>query len=218
MNQVSLGKARQRIEEVICLSKKTKKHAIRLANKKVKEQVDAKIAAAQEEKGLLLVITGNGKGKSTSGFGTIARAVGHGLNCSVAQFIKGTWDNGERNLLEKLGVEFQVMATGFTWETQNKTADTDAAQLVWQECKRMLKDESIDVILFDELTYMVSYGYIGLDEVVEVLNNRPKMQSVVITGRGAHRTLIEMADTVSEVKNVKHAFESGVKALKGVDW
>ncbi|EMV2054683.1 cob(I)yrinic acid a,c-diamide adenosyltransferase [Vibrio parahaemolyticus] len=185
---------------------------------KVKEQVDAKIAAAQEEKGLLLIITGNGKGKSTSGFGTIARAVGHGLKCSVAQFIKGTWDNGERNLLEKLGVEFQVMATGFTWETQNKTADTEAAQLVWKECKRMLQDDSIDVILFDELTYMVSYGYINLDEVVEALNNRPKMQSVVITGRGAHRTLIEMADTVSEVKNVKHAFESGVKALKGVDW
>lgn len=185
---------------------------------KVKQQVDAKIAAAQEEKGLLLIITGNGKGKSTSGFGTIARAVGHGLKCSVAQFIKGTWDNGERNLLEKLGVEFQVMATGFTWETQNKSADTEAAQLVWQECKRMLTDESIDVILFDELTYMVSYGYIDLDEVVEALNNRPKMQSVVITGRGAHRTLIEMADTVSEVKNVKHAFESGVKALKGVDW
>ncbi|HHF3204479.1 cob(I)yrinic acid a,c-diamide adenosyltransferase [Vibrio alginolyticus] len=185
---------------------------------KVKEQVDAKIAAAQEEKGLLLIITGNGKGKSTSGFGTIARAVGHGLNCAVAQFIKGTWDNGERNLLEKLGVEFQVMATGFTWETQNKAADTEAAQGVWQECKRMLQDDSIDVILFDELTYMVSYGYIDLDEVVEALSNRPKMQSVIITGRGAHRTLIEMADTVSEVKNVKHAFESGVKSLKGVDW
>ncbi|MDW1926514.1 cob(I)yrinic acid a,c-diamide adenosyltransferase [Vibrio sp. 947] len=185
---------------------------------KVKEQVDAKIAAAQEEKGLLLIITGNGKGKSTSGFGTIARAVGHGLNCAVAQFIKGTWDNGERNLLEKLGVEFQVMATGFTWETQNKAADTEAAQGVWQECKRMMQDDSIDVILFDELTYMVSYGYIDLDEVVEALSNRPKMQSVIITGRGAHRTLIEMADTVSEVKNVKHAFESGVKALKGVDW
>ncbi|EGQ7903922.1 cob(I)yrinic acid a,c-diamide adenosyltransferase [Vibrio alginolyticus] len=185
---------------------------------KVKEQVDAKIAAAQEEKGLLLIITGNGKGKSTSGFGTIARAVGHGLSCAVAQFIKGTWDNGERNLLEKLGVEFQVMATGFTWETQNKAADTEAAQGVWQECKRMLQDDFIDVILFDELTYMVSYGYIDLDEVVEALSNRPKMQSVIITGRGAHRTLIEMADTVSEVKNVKHAFESGVKALKGVDW
>lgn len=197
-------------------SNKEARHKAR--QQKVKEQVDAKVAAAQEEKGLLLIITGNGKGKSTSGFGTVTRAVGHGLKCSVAQFIKGTWDNGERNLLEKLGVEFQVMATGFTWETQNKTADTEAAQIVWQECKRMLQDDSIDVVLFDELTYMVSYGYIDLDEVVEALNNRPKMQSVVITGRGAHRTLIEMADTVSEVKNVKHAFESGVKALKGVDW
>ncbi|ENC6730118.1 cob(I)yrinic acid a,c-diamide adenosyltransferase [Vibrio navarrensis] len=185
---------------------------------KIKQQVDAKIAAAQEEKGLLLVITGNGKGKSTSGFGTIARAVGHGKKCAVAQFIKGTWDNGERNVLEKLGVEFQVMATGFTWETQNKETDTQAAQQVWQECKRMLKDESLDVLLFDELTYMVSYGYIDLDDVVDALTQRPHMQSVVITGRGAHRTLIEMADTVSEVRNVKHAFESGIKALKGVDW
>ncbi|MBE4617798.1 cob(I)yrinic acid a,c-diamide adenosyltransferase [Vibrio navarrensis] len=185
---------------------------------KIKQQVDAKIAAAQEEKGLLLVITGNGKGKSTSGFGTIARAVGHGKKCAVAQFIKGTWYNGERNLLEKLGVEFQVMATGFTWETQNKETDTQAAQQVWQECKRMLKDESLDVLLFDELTYMVSYGYIDLDDVVDALTQRPHMQSVVITGRGAHRTLIEMADTVSEVRNVKHAFESGIKALKGVDW
>ncbi|MEF1310092.1 cob(I)yrinic acid a,c-diamide adenosyltransferase [Vibrio mytili] len=199
-------------------SEENKQARHKARQQKVKEQVDARVAAAQEEKGLLLIITGNGKGKSTSGFGTIARAVGHGLKCSVAQFIKGTWDNGERNLLEKLGVEFQVMATGFTWETQNKTADTEAAQLVWQECKRMLQDESIDVVLFDELTYMVSYGYIDLDEVVDALSNRPKMQSVIITGRGAHRTLIEMADTVSEVKNVKHAFESGVKALKGVDW
>ncbi|WGW01191.1 cob(I)yrinic acid a,c-diamide adenosyltransferase [Vibrio sp. YMD68] len=185
---------------------------------KVKVKVDEKVAAAQEEKGLLLVITGNGKGKSTSGFGTIARAVGHGQQCAVAQFIKGTWDNGEKNLLEKLGVEFQVMATGFTWETQDKTADTEAAQKVWQECKRMLQDDTINVILFDELTYMVSYGYIELEEVLDALNNRPAMQSVIITGRGAHRSLIELADTVSEVKNVKHAFESGVKALKGVDW
>ncbi|MDN2481612.1 cob(I)yrinic acid a,c-diamide adenosyltransferase [Vibrio agarivorans] len=198
------------------LSYKDQKHKER--QQKVKQEVDQKIAAAQEEKGLLLVITGNGKGKSTSGFGTIARAVGHGKQCAAAQFIKGTWDNGERNLLEKLGVEFQVMATGFTWETQSKATDTAAAQAVWQECKRMLADESLDVILFDELTYMVSYGYIELDEVVEALNMRPKMQSVIITGRGAHRTLIEMADTVSEVKSVKHAFESGVKALKGIDW
>ncbi|MYM58005.1 cob(I)yrinic acid a,c-diamide adenosyltransferase [Vibrio sp. OCN044] len=197
-------------------SQKQERHQAR--QQKVKQQVDARVAAAQDEKGLLLIITGNGKGKSTSGFGTIARAVGHGLTCSVAQFIKGTWDNGERNLLEKLGVEFQVMATGFTWETQDKELDTQAAQVVWQECKRMLSDASIDVILLDELTYMVSYGYIELEEVVDALNNRPAMQSVIITGRGAHRTLIEMADTVSEVKNVKHAFDSGVKALKGVDW
>ena len=197
-------------------SQKQERHQAR--QQKVKQQVDARVAAAQDEKGLLLIITGNGKGKSTSGFGTIARAVGHGLTCSVAQFIKGTWDNGERNLLEKLGVEFQVMATGFTWETQDKELDTQAAQVVWQECKRMLSDASIDVILLDELTYMVSYGYIDLEELVDALNNRPPMQSVIITGRGAHRTLIEMADTVSEVKNVKHAFDSGVKALKGVDW
>ncbi|ANU37062.1 cob(I)yrinic acid a,c-diamide adenosyltransferase [Vibrio scophthalmi] len=196
----------------------TKQARHKARQQKVKQEVDARVAAATEEKGLLLIITGNGKGKSTSGFGTIARAVGHGLNCAVAQFIKGTWDNGERNLLEKLGVEFQVMATGFTWETQNKQADIDAAQVVWQECKRMLQDEHLDVILFDELTYMVSYGYVELDEVIEALNNRPKMQSVIITGRGAHRSLIEIADTVSEVKNIKHAFESGVKALKGVDW
>ncbi|MDV7103974.1 cob(I)yrinic acid a,c-diamide adenosyltransferase [Vibrio sp. TH_r3] len=185
---------------------------------KVKENIDSKVKAAQTEKGLLLVITGNGKGKSTSGFGTIARAVGHDQRCAVAQFIKGTWDNGEKNLLEKLGVEFQVMATGFTWNTQDKEADTVAAQQVWKECKRMLKDESIDVILFDELTYMVTYGYIDLDEVLEALQARPTEQSVIITGRAAHRSLIELADTVSEVKNIKHAFESGVKARKGVDW
>ncbi|MGX9418942.1 cob(I)yrinic acid a,c-diamide adenosyltransferase [Vibrio sp. RC27] len=185
---------------------------------KVKENVDARIAAAQDEKGLLLIITGNGKGKSTSGFGMITRAHGHGQKCAVAQFIKGTWDNGEKNLLEKLGVEFEVMATGFTWETQDKQADTDAAQVVWQKCKAMLKDDSIDVVLFDELTYMTNYGYIELDEVIEAISNRPAMQSVIITGRGAHRNLIELADTVSEVRNVKHAFENGIKARKGIDW
>lgn len=199
-------------------SNQSKDDRYKARQEKVKKNIDEKIESAQIEKGLLLVITGNGKGKSTAGFGTIARAVGHDLTCSVAQFIKGTWDNGEKNLLEKLGVEFQVMATGFTWNTQDKQSDTIAAQKVWQECKRMLKDESIDVVLFDELTYMVTYGYIDLDEVIEALQNRPKMQSVVITGRAAHRSLIEIADTVSEVKNVKHAFESGVKALRGVDW
>ncbi len=199
-------------------SRQTKNERHQARQQKIKQDIDGKIDAAQTEKGLLLVITGNGKGKSTSGFGTIARAVGHNLNCAVAQFIKGTWDNGEKNLLEKFGVEFQVMATGFTWETQNRESDTLAAQKVWQECKRMLKDDTIDVLLFDELTYMISYGYIDLQEVLNALQSRPYMQSVIITGRAAHRSLIEIADTVSEVKNVKHAFDSGVKALKGVDW
>ncbi|OBT08500.1 cob(I)yrinic acid a,c-diamide adenosyltransferase [Vibrio sp. UCD-FRSSP16_10] len=185
---------------------------------KLKEKVDARIAEATEEKGLLLVITGNGKGKSTSGFGTVARAVGHGFQCGVAQFIKGTWDNGERNLLEKLGVAFHVMSTGFTWNTQDKESDTLAAQQVWTECKAMLQDPSLDVVLLDELTYMVSYDYIDLDEVLNALKQRPSQQSVIITGRGAHRSIIELADTVSEVRNVKHAFESGIKARKGVDW
>ncbi|WP_028022763.1 cob(I)yrinic acid a,c-diamide adenosyltransferase [Enterovibrio calviensis] len=185
---------------------------------KVKEQVDERVAAAQIEKGLLLVITGNGKGKSTSGFGVVTRATGHGQKCGVAQFIKGTWECGERNLLQQCGVEFHVMATGFTWDTQDKENDTRVAQEIWTECKRMLADPSYDVVLLDEMTYMVTYGYIDLDEVVTALENRPSEQSVVITGRAAHRTLTDMADTVSEVRNVKHAFDSGVKVRKGVDW
>jgi len=198
------------------MTDKNDRHSER--QQKLKETVDNKIAQAQTVKGLVLVITGNGKGKSTAGFGTVARAVGHGQKCAVAQFIKGTWDCGERNLLEQHNVEFQVMKTGFTWETQNKETDTKAARVIWQECKRMLKDDSINVVLLDEVTYMVSYNYIELDEVITAIENRPKMQSVVITGRAAHRSLIELADTVSEVKNVKHAFDSGVKVLKGIDW
>ena len=185
---------------------------------KIKQEVDQRIEAAQVEKGLVVVITGNGKGKTTSGFGTIARAVGHDQKCAVAQFIKGTWDNGEKNLLEKLGVSFHVMATGFTWETQDKQKDTQAAQQVWIECKKILQDESIDVVLLDEITYMVTYGYIELDELIQTIKNRPKGQSVILTGRAAHRSLIELADTVSEVRNIKHAFEAGVKARKGIDW
>ncbi|WP_125557985.1 cob(I)yrinic acid a,c-diamide adenosyltransferase [Pseudoalteromonas rubra] len=192
------------------------KHKAR--QQKVKEQVDAKIEQAQEEKGILQVITGNGKGKSTSGFGTVARCVGHGMNAAVVQFIKGMWECGERNLLERAGVPFAVMKTGFTWETQNRETDTQAAQATWQQAKQWLQDDSIDLVLLDELTYMVSYDYLDLDEVITALENRPAMQSVIITGRGAHRRLTELADTVSEVRNVKHAFEAGIKAQKGFDF
>jgi len=184
----------------------------------VKEKVDQRIDAAQEERGLLIVITGNGKGKSTSGFGTIARAVGHGLNASVVQYIKGTWACGERNLLENAGVSFEVMATGFTWNTQDKKQDIAAAQKVWQKNKALLKDVNLDVLLLDELTYMLSFKYIDLDEVIEALKNRPVNQHVIITGRACHRAIIELADTVSEVQSIKHAFDNGVKAQQGIDW
>lgn len=185
---------------------------------RLKEKVDARIAAAQDERGLMIVITGDGKGKSTSGFGTVARAVGHGMNAGVVQFIKGTWECGERVLLQKAGVEFHIMATGFTWETQNKEKDQLAAQGVWQEAKRMLASDSYDVVLLDELTYMVAYHYLDVDDVVTALTNWPLHQHVIITGRGCHRALLEIADTVSEIKNVKHAFDSGIKAQKGIDW
>ena len=202
--------------ENLMTDQKQKNHKERM--QKTKERVDAEIESAQDERGLLIVITGNGKGKSTSGFGTISRAVGHGLKAAVVQYIKGSWACGERELLTNAGVEFHVMNTGFTWNTQDKDKDIAAAQKVWQETKRLLTDESVAVLLLDEITYMVSYKYIDLDEVISALKNRPAMQHVIITGRSCHRSLIELADTVSEVQSVKHAFDSGVKAQKGIDW
>lgn len=195
---------------------KEQKHEER--QKRLKKEVDARIAKAQTEQGVFQVITGNGKGKSTSGFGTVTRCVGHGMKAAVVQFIKGGWECGERNLLQKLGVPFTYMETGFTWETQNRESDTAAAQATWQVAKEYLKDESIDLVLLDELTYMITYDYVDLNEVLEAIKSRPKMQSVILTGRGAHRRLTELADTVSEVRNVKHAFDAGVKAQKGFDF
>ncbi|PIW61841.1 cob(I)yrinic acid a,c-diamide adenosyltransferase [Shewanella sp. CG12_big_fil_rev_8_21_14_0_65_47_15] len=195
---------------------KAERHRAR--QQKVKASVDAKIAAAQDEKGILLVLTGNGKGKSTSGFGTVARAVGHGKKAAVVQFIKGTWECGERNLLEGAGVEFHVMGTGFTWETQDKEKDTAAALVAWEAAEKLLQDESIDCLMLDELTYMVSYHYLDVERVLNALKNRPPMQHVIITGRACHRAIIELADTVSEVNPIKHAFEAGIKAQPGFDY
>lgn len=196
----------------------TKQQRHQARQQRLKTQVDAAVAAATTEKGLLLVITGNGKGKSTSGFGTVARAVGHGLNAAVVQFIKGSWDCGERNLLAQHGVKFAVMATGFTWDTQDKAADMAAAEQVWQQAEQFLNDAAIDLVLLDELTYMVSYHYLELERIERALLNRPAGQHVVITGRACHRRLIELADTVSEVQNIKHAFDNGIKAQRGIDW
>ncbi len=192
------------------------KHQQRM--QKLKDKVDARIEQAQDEKGLVLVITGNGKGKTTSGFGTIARAVGHGLKAAVVQFIKGTWASGEKNLLEPHGVSFDVMATGFTWDTQDKEADISAAKIVWQAAKKHLSNPDIDIVLLDEITYMVSFKYLDLQDIINTIKQRPAHQHVVITGRACHRELMELADTVSEVQSIKHAFDSGIKAQQGVDW
>ncbi|AZP33441.1 cob(I)yrinic acid a,c-diamide adenosyltransferase [Cronobacter sakazakii] len=185
---------------------------------RVKEKVEARVAAAQDERGIVIVFTGNGKGKTTAAFGTVTRAVGHGKKAAVIQFIKGEWPNGERNLLEPHGVEFQVMATGFTWDTQNRESDTAACQAVWQHGKRMLADASLDLVVLDELTYMVAYDYLALEEVLTALRERPAHQTVIITGRGCHRDILEYADTVSELRPMKHAFDAGIKAQIGIDY
>ncbi|MEE2000526.1 cob(I)yrinic acid a,c-diamide adenosyltransferase [Alkalimonas sp. MEB108] len=195
---------------------KAKRHQQR--QQQLKQQVDQAVAKADQDKGLLLILTGNGKGKSTAGFGTVTRAVGHGYQAAVVQFIKGDWACGERNLLQQHGVPFVVMATGFTWDTQDKAADMAAAQSVWQQAKVFLADERIDLVLLDELTYMLSYHYLDLDEVLACIRQRPAGQHVVVTGRNCHRRLLEMADTVSDIQVVKHAFEAGIRAQQGIDW
>lgn len=200
------------------MSEQLKQQQHQARQQRLKAQVDAAVARATIEKGLILVLTGNGKGKSTAGFGTVARAVGHGLSAAVVQFIKGSWDCGERNLLQQHGVEFAVMATGFTWDSQDRAADMAAAEKAWLEAERFLADDSIDLVLLDELTYMLTFHYLPLERIEYALQHRPPKQHVVITGRACHRRLIEMADTVSEVQVVKHAFDAGVKAQRGLDW
>lgn len=184
----------------------------------MKKRVDDAVAKADLERGVLLVITGNGKGKSTSGFGTITRAVGHKQSTAVVQFVKGNLPCGERDLLMELGVPFHTMSTGFSWDSEDPEQDKLAAQQAWKQAKLWLADPSIDVVLLDELTYMITWGYLELDDVLDALSGRPIEMSVVITGRAAHRELKNLADTVSEVRVEKHAFQQGIKARKGVDW
>ncbi len=189
------------------------------AMQRKKEHIDKKVEQASIDKGLLVVLTGNGKGKSSSAFGMLARSVGHGLHCAVVQFIKGVWETGEHLLFRDHPlVEFHVMATGFTWETQDRDKDIAAAAATWAEAKRLLADENIDVVILDELTYMLTYGYLDKQEVLDALANRPTAQHVIVTGRNAARELIEMADTVAELESVKHAFDSGIKVQKGIDY
>ncbi len=192
------------------------RHAARMARKKA--VIDAAIAAATDERGLLIVITGNGKGKSTSAFGTLARALGHGMKAGVVQFIKNRTDTGEEAFFGKQpGVEWHVTGDGFTWDTQNREQDIATAQRGWWVAKAMLADATYQLVVLDELTYLLSYGYLDADEVLDALAQRPKMQHVIVTGRGAPDELIEMADTVSIIADEKHAYRAGVKAQRGID-
>lgn len=189
------------------------------AMQRKKALVDERIAQAVIDKGLLVLLTGNGKGKSSSAFGMLARSVGHGLRCGVVQFIKGQWECGEHLLFASHPlVEFHVMATGFTWETQDRELDIAAARETWTHAAALLRDPEVQVVLLDELTYMLTYGYLDAAEVLRTLSERPAHQHVIVTGRNAGNALIDLADTVSEVRDIKHAFNSGVRVQKGIDY
>ena len=195
---------------------KNARHTARMARKKA--LIDAAIAAATDARGLLLVITGNGKGKSTSAFGTIARALGHGMKVGVLQFIKSRTDTGEEAFLSKQpGVEWHVTGDGFTWDTQDREQDIATAQRGWAIAARMLADPSYQLVVLDELTYLLSYGYLDSDSVLDALAHRPADQHVIVTGRGASDALIELADTVSIIADEKHAYRACIKAQPGID-
>lgn len=197
--------------------KKNAYHKVRMERKKT--QIDASIAKANIEKGILLVITGNGKGKSTSAFGMVARALGHGLKVGVCQFIKSRTDTGEEAFFSaQPNCEWHVLGDGFTWDTQNREQDIATSERGWQIAETMLSDLSYDLVVLDELTYLLSYDYIDKQRVLSALQARPEMQHVVVTGRSAAAELKEIADTVSEIQEVKHAYKSGVKAQIGVDY
>ncbi len=192
------------------------RHTARMARKKA--VIDAAIAAATDERGLLIVITGNGKGKSTSAFGTMARALGHGMKVGVCQFIKSRTDTGEEAFLGKQpGVEWHVLGDGFTWDTQNREQDIATAERGWAVARRMLADPAYQLVVLDELTYLLSYGYLDSDVVLDALAQRPPMQHVIVTGRAASEALIELADTVSIIADEKHAYRAGIKAQPGID-
>lgn len=187
---------------------------------KHKERVDARIEQATVKRGVFVFLTGNGKGKSSSAFGMVLRAIGYGQKVGVIQFIKGNRTTGESLFLSQLHpeVDHYQMGTGFTWDSQDRKRDIEAASKTWAVASRMLSDDSYDLVVLDELTYMLGYKYLDAAQVLDAIAGRPLEQSVVVTGRGGGTGLRELADTVSEVKEIKHAFKSGIKARVGVDY
>lgn len=194
------------------------RHNARMARKKA--LMDEKIAQAQDEYGLLLVHSGNGKGKSSSAFGMVARALGHGLKVGVVQFIKGGMATGEEHFFRRFPdeVSYHVMGEGYTWDTQDRQRDIEKAVQAWEVARQLLNDPQIALVVLDELNIALKHGYLDVDVVLRDIESRPELQHVVATGRGAPPALLEAADTVTEMTLVKHAFKSGVKAQKGVEF
>lgn len=193
------------------------KHAARM--KKIKQHVDKRIEKAQEDKGTFVLLTGNGKGKSSSALGMVARALGHDMKVGVVQFLKGEWNTGEIEFFKQHpNVTWHIMESGFTWETQNREQDIKSSEQAWQQAVALLQDKSIDLVVLDELTYLLHYEYLDEDKVLDALVARDENQHLVVTGRGASDPLIELADTVSDIKEIKHAFKRGIKAQKGLEF
>jgi cob(I)alamin adenosyltransferase len=194
------------------------RHAEKMRKKKAAR--DKILATKTIEKGLLIVHTGKGKGKSTAAFGMVFRALGHGFRVGVVQFVKGIWQTGERVVLDKFPdqVTVKAMGEGFTWETQDRVRDIAAARQAWEQAKEMIADPSYRMVLLDELNIVLRYDYLPLGEVVEVLKRRPPDTHVIVTGRNAKDEIIEIADLVTEMEFVKHPFRSGVKAQAGIEF
>ena len=193
-------------------------HADRMAKRKAAR--DRMLATKNKEKGLLMVHTGKGKGKSTAAFGLVIRAMGNGMRVGVVQFVKGKWQTGERDILENFPdrVTIRTMGEGFTWDTQDRQRDIAAAKAAWQVSCEMIADESYDLILLDELNIVLRYDYLPLAEIVQALDARRDGLHVVVTGRNAKDELIEVADLVTEMLEVKHHFKAGVKAQTGIEF
>jgi len=194
------------------------RHADKMKKKKAAR--DKIIATKTIEKGLTIVHTGKGKGKSTAAFGMVFRALGNDMKVGVVQFVKGKWGTGERVILEKLGdqVTMASMGEGFTWETQDRQRDIEAAKIAWAKAKEMILDDEHDMVLCDELNIVLRYDYLDVEDILAVLRAKPEMKHVIITGRNAKEELIEFADLVTEMEVIKHPFRSGVKAQVGIEY
>ncbi len=187
--------------------------------KAVKEKQDQKIAAADIERGVSILLAGPGKGKSSSAFGMLARSLGHGHKVAVVQFLKGSMSTGEELFFTTHeNVDWYAMGDGFTWETQNKDQDILSAEKAWKKAAELLADESYNLIILDEITYMFKYQYLDIQPTLDALKNRPQNMNVVLTGRGPKQELIDAVDTYSMILNEKHAFKAGVKAQAGIEW